>query len=390
MTDGSETALARQVGAAIPGEFSPLRLGEMSIWPPVVLAPMAGVTNSCFRQLCRQYGAGLCVSEMIAARPLVDDNSKTWSLAAFGENERPRSIQLYGVEPDYVGRAIERLVTEDRVEHVDLNFGCSVPKVTRQGGGAALPHRPRLLERILSRAVRAAGRVPVTVKFRMGLTAAHLNYIETGLIAEACGCAAVTLHARTAEQYYDGEAHWEAIAELKGRLRVPVIGNGDIWEAADALRMMRATQCDAVAIGRGCLGRPWLFEDLARMFSGERPNTPPCLGEVVDLMCKHLSLLVASIGEARAIPSFRRQATWYTKGFRGSTHLRDALVVASSFDELVNVLSKVDRALEFPTSVLRVPRGKSSGQKALSLPDGYLDNPESNALPVDGTWADGG
>jgi nifR3 family TIM-barrel protein len=390
MAASGESAQAQQTHAAAAGEFSPMRLGDLSIWPPVILAPMAGVTNSTFRHICRQHGAGLCVSEMIAARPLVDDNSKTWSLAAFGPEERPRSIQLYGVDPDYVGRAIERLGADAWVDHVDLNFGCSVPKVTRQGGGAALPQRPKLLAAILGRAVRAAGRIPVTVKFRMGLTEDHLNYITTGLIAQDCGCAAVTLHARTAAQFYDGDAHWDAIAELKSRLGIPVVGNGDIWEAADALRMMRTTGCDAVAIGRGCLGRPWLFEDLARMFSGERPNEPPRLGAVVDAMLKHLALLVEAIGETRAIPSFRRQATWYTKGFRGSTHLRDALVSASSQDEIASVLAQVDRALEYPTSVLRVPRGKSSGQKRLSLPDGYLEDPESAELPADGAWADGG
>jgi nifR3 family TIM-barrel protein len=390
MMDDTETPQARQVSAASPGEFAPLRLREMSIWPPVILAPMAGVTNSTFRRICRRYGAGLCESEMIAARPLVDGNAKTWTLAAFDPDERPRSIQLYAVEPDYAGRAIERLAAENWVDHVDLNFGCSVPKVTRQGGGAALPHRPKLLERILTRAVRAAGRIPVTVKFRLGLTDATLNYVETGRIAEGCGCAAVTLHARTAEQYYFGQARWNAIGELKTRLGIPVIGNGDVWEAADALHMMRSTGCDAVAIGRGCLGRPWLFEDLARMFAGLRPNTLPRLGEVVDLMREHLTLLVGAMGEARAVPSFRRQATWYTKGFRASSQLRDSIVMATTFEELDDIFSKVDRELAYPVSVLRVPRGKSSGQKAVSLPDGFLDDPEASALPLDAEWADGG
>jgi nifR3 family TIM-barrel protein len=389
MADG-ETPQARQVSVAKPDEFAPLRLGGLSIWPPVILAPMAGVTNSAFRLICQRYGAGLCESEMISARPLVDGNPKTWNLATFHPDERPRSIQLYAVEPDYVGRAIERLVAENRVEHIDLNFGCAVPKVTRQGGGAALPHRPRLLERILTRAVLAAKHVPVTAKFRMGLTDASLNYLETGRIAERSGCAAVTLHARTAEQYYDGQARWTAIAELKNRLGIPVIGNGDIWEAADALQMMRSTGCDGVAIGRGCLGRPWLFDDLLRMFNGERPNTPPRLGDVVDLMREHLMLLVETVGESRAIPSFRRQATWYTKGFRGSCQLRDDLVLATTLGEFLALLSRVDRQLDYPIGVLRAPRGKNSRQKAVALPDGYLEDPEAAALPTDESWADGG
>jgi nifR3 family TIM-barrel protein len=389
MTD-TESLQARQVSAAKSGEFAPLLLGELSIWPPVILAPMAGVTNSAFRRICQRYGAGLCESEMISARPLVDNNPKTWDLATFHADERPRSIQLYAAEPDYVGRAIERLVAENWVEHIDLNFGCAVPKVTRQGGGAALPHRPKLLERILTRAVLAAKNLPVTAKFRLGLTDATLNYLETGMIAERSGCSAVTLHARTAEQYYDGQARWAAIAELKSRLSIPVIGNGDIWEAADALQMMRSTGCDGVAVGRGCLGRPWLFDDLARMFAGQRPGAPPRLGEVVDVMREHLMLLVESVGESRAIPSFRRQATWYTKGFRGSCELRDDLVLAATLDEFLAVLSQVDRQLEYPRNVLRAPRGKNSRQKALALPDGYLQDPDAAALPTDEAWADGG
>jgi nifR3 family TIM-barrel protein len=386
----TETPRAREIPAASADEFAPLQLGSLTIWPPVILAPMAGVTNPPFRYICRRYGAGLCESEMIAARPLVDQNSKTWNLAQFDPSEQPRSIQLYGTDPAYVGRAIALLVSKRWVDHIDLNFGCSVPKVTRQGGGAALPHRPKLVERILTRAVEAADGIPVTAKFRMGLTDTHLNYVQTGLIAEQCGCAAVTLHARTAEQYYDGEARWEAIAELKNHLSIPVIGNGDIWEAADALRMMRMTRCDGVAVGRGCLGRPWLFEDLDRMFNGLRPNPPPRLGAIADLMQEHLTRMVQAIGETRAIPAFRRQATWYTKGFRGSTHLRDALVLASTMDEVCAILSNIDRSLEYPMSVLRVPRGKSSGQRYLSLPDGYLENPEGAALPIDEVWAEGG
>ncbi|HEY5955610.1 MAG TPA: tRNA dihydrouridine synthase DusB [Polyangiaceae bacterium] len=390
MTDAYETTIAQQIDAARPAEFAPLQLGPLSLWPPVLLAPMAGVTNIAFRELCRRFGAPLCESEMIAARPLVDDNARTWELAAFGADEHPRSMQLYAVEPAYVGRAIERLTAESHVEHIDLNFGCSVPKVTRQGGGAALPHRPKLLESILTSAARAAGRVPLTVKFRLGLTSARLNYLETGRIAEQCGCSAVTLHARTAEQFYEGQADWNAIGQLKRHVSIPVIGNGDVWEAADAIRMMRSTGCDGVAIGRGCLGRPWLFDDVARMFNGHRPNRPPSFGRVVDLMREHLLMLIDSVGEERALPSFRRQATWYTKGFRGSTQLREAIVTVNTFAEFDAILSKVDRDLEFPLSVLRVPRAKSSSQKALSLPHGYLDDPEAAALPTDGICADGG
>lgn len=386
----AETPQSLQVDAAATGEFSPLKLGLLSLWPPVILAPMAGVTDIPFRRVCRRFGAPLCESEMVAARPLVEGNAKTWDLAAFGADETPKSIQLYAAEPDFIGRAVELLIGTTGVDHVDLNFGCSVPKVTRQGGGAALPHRPTLVAKILSNAVKAAGDVPVTAKFRLGLTDEYLNFLETGRIAQECGCAAVTLHARTAAQFYDGQARWSAIAELKARLDIPVIGNGDIWEAADALRMMRDTGCDAVAVGRGCLGRPWLFDDLVRVFSGVRPQPPPRLGVVAQLMREHLSLLIASVGEARAIPCFRRQATWYTKGYRGSTQLREAMVLAKDLEQFEHILSEIDPDLELPVAVLRAPRAKNSRQKALCLPDGYLEDPQRFRMPRDADGADGG
>jgi nifR3 family TIM-barrel protein len=390
MTESHESPQSLEIPAAKPNEWSKLQLGTLSVNPPVVLAPMAGVTNIPFRKLCKRFGASLCISEMIAARPLADDNSKTWALAAFGKDESPRSIQLYGVDPYWIARAVERLVEEGHVDHIDFNFGCSVPKVTRQGGGAALPHRPKLFESILKAAVTTAGTIPVTAKFRLGLTEQHVNYLDTGRIAEQCGCAAVTLHARTAEQYYDGQARWDEIGKLKQHLRIKVLGNGDIWEAADALRMMRTTGCDGVVVGRGCLGRPWLFADLLNMFEGRRPTEPPNLGQVVDLMKEHLLMLIEMVGETRAVLSFRRQATWYTKGFRSSTTLRDKLVLAATLDEVFRHLDAVDRSQPFPLSALRVPRGKSSGRKHLCLPDGYLDNPEATALPVEGCFAEGG
>src|SRR5207244_2770468 len=244
-------------------------IGPLSGWPPVVLAPMAGVTNPPFRSLCRGYGAGLYVSEMITARALVEGNRNTLLMASFGEEETTRSLQLYGVDPYHVGEAVRLLVGEGRLDHLDMNFGCPVRKVTSKGGGAAIPLKPRLLRNIVAAAVRAAGKVPVTIKFRIGIDERYSTYLDAGRIAQEEGCAAVALHARTAAQLYDGLARWDAIARLKQAVtRIPVLGNGDIWEAEDALRMMRATGCDGVIVGRGCLGRPWLFRDLADVFDG--------------------------------------------------------------------------------------------------------------------------
>jgi nifR3 family TIM-barrel protein len=372
----------RDVPPARPGEFPRLSIGPLPVWPPVVLAPMAGVTNYPFRTICRRYGAGLYVSEMITARPLVLGNAKTLKLADFGPDESPRSLQLYGVDPHFVGEAVARLVGEGRVDHVDMNFGCPVPKVTRKGGGAAIPLKPKLLASIVRAAVSRAGSVPVTIKFRIGIDDEHTTYRDAGRIGESEGCAAVSLHARTAAQLYDGSARWDAIADLKALVRtIPVLGNGDIWEAEDALRMMRTTGCDGVVVGRGCLGRPWLFRDLADVFDGREPADPPQLGEIRDIMLEHAALLSAWFGEHTALTSFRRHASWYTKGFRGSAALRTRLMQIRTLADLEAALEGIDPSEPFPPSAMRVPRGKSSGQQKPALPMGYLENLDDDRAP---------
>jgi nifR3 family TIM-barrel protein len=366
-----------------PEEFASLRIGPIAVWPPVVLAPMAGVTNPPFRTLCRRYGAGLYVSEMITARALVEGNRKTLLLASFGEEEETRSLQLYGVEPRYVGEAVRLLVGEARVDHLDMNFGCPVRKVTSKGGGAAIPLKPRLLRAIVRAAVEAAGRIPVTLKFRIGIDERYQTYLEAGRIAQEEGCAAVALHARTAAQLYDGEARWDAITRLKQAVaRIPVLGNGDVWEAGDALRMMRTTGCDGVIVGRGCLGRPWLFRDLADVFDGREPQDPPRLGGVVDVMLEHARLLAEWLGdEAAAMKAFRKHSSWYTKCFPGSAPLRQRLMQVLRLPELGKVLAAVDRSLPYPPEAMRVPRGKTGGTQRVSLPEGYLDHLDDDAVP---------
>jgi nifR3 family TIM-barrel protein len=375
--------LNRDVPPASPGEFPPLRVGPLSVWPPVVLAPMAGVTNPPFRTLCRGYGAGLYVSEMITARALVEGNRKTLLLASFGAAETTRSLQLYGVDPRYVGEAVRALVGEGRVDHLDMNFGCPVRKVTSKGGGAAIPLKPKLLRGIVRAAVQAAGAVPVTIKFRIGIDERYHTHLEAGRIGQEEGCAAVGLHARTAAQLYDGEARWEAIAELKQAVtRIPVLGNGDVWEAEDALRMMRTTGCDGVIVGRGCLGRPWLFRDLAAVFEGREAENPPALGGVVDVMLEHARLLAQWLGdEAAAMKAFRKHSSWYTKCFPGSAPLRQRLMQVLRLDELGEVLGGLDRSLPYPPEAMRVPRGKTSGTQRVALPDGYLDHLDDDTAP---------
>jgi nifR3 family TIM-barrel protein len=371
----------RDVAPAAPGEFAPIQIGPLRVWPPVVLAPMAGVTNYPFRRICKNFGAGLYVSEMITARPLVEGREKTLKIADFGPDESPRSLQLYGTDPYYVGEAVKLLVGEGRVDHIDMNFGCPVRKVTRKGGGAAVPVKPGLLRAIVGAAVRSAGAVPVTIKFRMGIDDTLRTDRDAGQIAQDEGCAAVGLHARTASQLYDGDARWDAIAALKSQLQIPVLGNGDIWEAQDALRMMRKTGCDGVIVGRGCLGRPWLFRDLAAVFDGKQPANPPNLGEVCDVMLTHARWLGEWFGEGPAMRAFRRHTTWYTKGFRGSAAMRQAFMKVSSLAELEALSGAFDRTMPFPPDSMRVPRCKSAGTQTVSLPEGYLDDLEEYAPP---------
>jgi len=374
--------------AAKPDEFGALALGPLSIWPPVVLAPMAGVTDVPFRALCREYGAGLYVNQMITARAWLEGHPKTHKLAEFGKDESPRSIQLYGTVPDEVGQTVRRLVANGGVDHIDMNFGCPVPKVTKHGGGAALPVRHRLLRRIVSAAVAGAGDVPITIKFRIGVNDDVKTFIETGKIAEEEGCAAIALHARTAEQLYSGSARWDAIGELKQAVTsIPVLGNGDIWEPSDALEMMRSTGCDGVVIGRGCLGRPWLFGALAAAFDGEPLPDLPNFGQVRETMVRHAHMLVEWYGDERALPQFRKHALWYLMGFAIGGEMRNLFARVSTLDELEELANRIDPAEPFPVEVLRRPRSHTGGPRIVQLPEDWLTDRDNDQPPGAGADA---
>jgi nifR3 family TIM-barrel protein len=370
---------------------SPLRLGQrIVVDPPVVLAPMAGITNTAFRRLCKGYGGGLYVSEMITSRALVERNPKTLKLIQFAPDETPRSMQLYGVDPAVVAAAVRMIVADDLADHIDLNFGCPVPKVTRKGGGSALPWRSGLFDDIVRAAVREARGLPVTVKMRTGIDADHLTYREAGLRAQDAGVAWVALHARTAADFYGGTAQWDAIADLADLLDVPVLGNGDIWEADDALRMVRTTGCAGVVVGRGCLGRPWLFADLQAAFRGDAERTRPDLGEVARAMHRHAELLADWLGEERGVVDFRKHVAWYLKGFPVGGGLRRAMATSSSLAELDGHLAELDRTQPFPEGVIGQPRGRTSGTRAVTLPEGWLASRASRAVPFGAELADGG
>jgi nifR3 family TIM-barrel protein len=370
--------------------MSPLALGSLTVPTPVVLAPMAGITNAAYRRLCAEQGAGLYVCEMITSRGLVERDSTTLKMLVFDELETTRSVQLYGTDPSYVGKATEILCAEYGVAHVDLNFGCPVPKVTRKGGGGALPWKRGLLADILAAAVAAATPydVPVTMKTRKGLDEDHLTYLDAGRIAEDSGVAAIALHGRTVAQAYSGEADWESIARLVEHVGIPVLGNGDIWEAADALRMLEQTGAAGVVVGRGCLGRPWLFRDLAAAFepgldgrAGATPLALPDLGEVRVMMRRHAELLSEHMGEERGCKEFRKHVSWYLKGFRAGGPLRHSLALVESLADLDLLLAELDPDEPFPTAELGTPRGRQGSPRSrVVLPDGWLDDTDGSSL----------
>ncbi len=363
---------------------SPLKIGNIALDVPVILAPMAGITNTAFRRLCREYGAGLFVSEMITSRALVERTPESLRLIRHHESETPRSIQLYGVDPKTVGEAVAFLVGEDRADHIDLNFGCPVPKVTRKGGGSALPWKQDLFRDIVSSAVKNAGTIPVTVKMRKGIDDEHLTYLDAAKSAEDAGVAAIALHARTANQFYSGEADWAAIETLKQSIRsVPVLGNGDIWSAQDAIRMVETTGCDGVVVGRGCLGRPWLFGDLAAAFTAranglqfdESRSIRPNLGQVLQAMRRHTELLSDFFdSENRACRDIRKHVAWYFKGYPVGAETRRALAMVESLDQMDELFATIDGTLPYPGSDAEGPRGRAGSPKKTALPDRWLDS----------------
>ena len=374
-------------------QIKPLRLpisngnfenNEVVLNTPVVLAPMAGITNAAFRRLCREQGAGLFVSEMVTARALIERREETFRLIKPGVGETPRSIQLYAVDPVVLGKAVDLLGSENLADHIDLNFGCPVPKVTRRGGGAALPYKRRLFSAIVESAVSAASKygIPVTVKMRVGIDSDHQTFLESAKSAADLGVTWVALHARTAAQLYEGRSDWNKITELVEHLAptgVPVLGNGDIWSGKDATSMMEQTGCAGVVVGRGCLGRPWLFADLVSAINGENKRVNPTLFEVRQIMLRHGQLLVEYFeNEDRAMRDIRKHMAWYLKGFSVPREIRANLGMVNSLEHMQQLLSNVvDQP--YPQEVGDGPRGRTSHGRQVKLPDGWLDDPDEFA-----------
>ncbi len=371
------------VPVAAPGEFAPLPLtNAVSLWPPVVLAPMAGVTNPPYRSLCRRMGAGLYVAEMVHSRGLSERNARTVGMASFADDEPIRSIQIFGADPSDMADAARFLVEEVGVDHIDINMGCPVRKVTGRGSGSALPARPKLMGAVLTAVVRAAGEVPVTTKIRLGLDDDRHTWADALAATTDAGCRWMGVHARTAQAGYSGQADWDWIARITEQATIPILGNGDIWECWDALRMMRATGCDGVIIGRGCLGRPWLFRELAQVFDGTEPADPPALGEVLGVVFEHAELLVEYFGETKGILEMRKWCSWYTKGFPGSAVVREGLQHIDTLVDMRRWLSHLDPDIPFPARALRVPRAKRGhSQDKVHLPHGWLEQEDGESPP---------
>ena len=374
-------------------QVAPLRLpisngnfenNEVVLSTPVVLAPMAGITNAAFRRLCREQGAGLFVSEMVTARALIERREETFRLIKPGVGESPRSIQLYAVDPVVLGKAVDLLGSENLADHIDLNFGCPVPKVTRRGGGAALPYKRRLFSAIVEAAVKNASKygIPITVKMRVGIDSDHQTFLESAKSAADLGVTWVSLHARTAAQLYEGRSDWNKITQLVEHLAptgVPVLGNGDIWSGIDAVNMINQTGCNGVVVGRGCLGRPWLFADLVSALNGENTRVNPTLFEVRDVMLRHGQLLVEYFeNEDRAMRDIRKHMAWYLKGFSVPREIRSTLGMVTSMAHMSELLSHLEDQ-PYPQAVGDAPRGRTSHGRAVSLPDGWLDDPDEFA-----------
>ena len=365
-----------------------MQIGSFTPAAPVVLAPMAGVTNAPFRTMCRQFAPGLVyVNEMVMATAVVHGNPKTDRMMTFGPDENPRSLQVYGSDPVMIGEAIRRLAAAGRVDHIDINFGCPAAKVTRKGGGAAVPAKPNLLRAILRSAVAAGSpySVPVTAKFRTGLFPSLLTHLATGRIAAEEGVAAIALHARTAEQHYAGNADWDRIAELKEAVaEIPVLGNGDIWEASDAVAMMRHTGCDGVVIGRGCLGRPWLFRDLVEALNGRPVPASPTLGEACAVMADHARLLLDHLGPALAMRDFRKHTSWYFTGYPVGGEVRRRFSNIDTIGELADLIALLDPTMTIVDGGERIRRGHTNGPIRVALPEGYLNHLDDLTVPDDG------
>ncbi|MCD7956467.1 MAG: tRNA dihydrouridine synthase DusB [Lachnospiraceae bacterium] len=319
-------------------EEAPLNIGSVSLDNNIILAPMAGVTDLPFRQLCREQGAGLVCTEMVSAKAIYYHNKNTGVLMAISPKEHPVSVQLFGSDPDIISE-MAAAIEDQPFDILDFNMGCPVPKVTKNGEGSALMREPKLVEEIITKTVRRIHK-PMTVKIRKGFTEDEVNAVEIARIAEASGAAAVAVHGRTREQYYSGRADWDIIRQVKEAVKIPVIGNGDIDSPQAAKRMLDETGCDGVMVGRAAKGNPWLFGQIKAYLDNGTLLPRPSSEEVKAMMLRHAQMEVAFKGEYIGIREMRAHISWYTAGFPNSSRLRAAVNQVETFAELEYVLNE--------------------------------------------------
>ena len=320
-----------------------IQIGDVAVEAPFVLAPIAGVTNAAFRGICKAQGAGLVYSEMISGRGLLYQDKNTERLLKMGDAEQPVAYQIFGGQPDVVGAAA-RLLADRGNALLDINMGCPVPKIVKNGEGSALLKNPDLIGKIVRAAV-AATKKPVTVKIRTGWDAPTINAARVAKIAEAAGAAAIAVHARTREQYYSGRADWGRILEVKQAVQIPVIGNGDVFSAEDAIRMLEETGCDAVMIARGALGNPWIFRDCLALLQGKEKPAPPTTPEKLAMLLFHFDALVAENGAHTAVREIRKHVGWYLKGVPHTAAIRrraNEILDADEFRALIESYRAAD------------------------------------------------
>lgn len=320
-------------------EFAGLRpicFGKLRIDTPLFLAPMAGVTDLSYRQICREQGCGVTCTEMVSAKAIFYNNKNTWELMKIGENEHPVAIQLFGSDPEIVSAMAHR-IEDGPYDIIDLNMGCPVPKVVNNGEGSALMRDPVLVEKLLTALVKAVKK-PVTVKFRKGFDDEHVNAVEIAKIAEACGVAAVAVHGRTRAQYYSGKADWDIIRQVKEAVQIPVIGNGDIFTPEDAGRMLTETGCDGLMAARGAQGNPWLFHRILHYLETGEVLPKPGLEEVAEMILRHTQMEIAEKGENIGMKEMRKHIGWYTAGLPGSAALRRQTNLLETYQELRELL----------------------------------------------------
>lgn len=316
-----------------------LKIGNVTLDNPFILAPMAGVTDMPYRQICSWMGAGMVCSEMVSAKAILYNNKKTDALLEIADDEAPVSVQLFGNDPGIMSEIAKR-IEERPFAILDINMGCPVPKVVNNGEGSALMKDPRLVGQIVESIAKAISK-PLTVKIRKGFDEGHINAVEIARVAQESGAAAVTVHGRTREQYYEGQADWGIIAQVKDALSIPVIGNGDIVDAESAQKMFEQTKCDGIAVGRAARGNPYIFRELSEYFeTGEKLSKPP-LFEIKDMMKKHLLMQIDCKGEYLAVREMRKHIAWYTAGYPNSSALRREINTAENKDMMIKLIDEM-------------------------------------------------